>query len=278
MARTGSSGCYMNTIRYQAITLPETEPRTPYAVYIINKETIYCVNGNEDSPPAKVLGKAGNWPGFGAIVESAQSLYVAEQALFKVSTWDGSYKRLGSGTWEESTSMAWFGDLYIIQRGSLYSADQTTGQYKLLGRPDDWQGHTSMAAVMLDRDGVSSRRLFVIQSEKLWEVARDGTYKRVGMANWYTPAYISAIGEALYAIENSRFQYIDGNTGQYTVIGEAVYSQTTAFAGADGQAFAIDAGRLLRINIYDGSHVKLSDGWDGPSVMTVVRNAKCRSE
>ncbi|KAK5947927.1 hypothetical protein OHC33_011032 [Knufia fluminis] len=256
--------------------MEQTGPRTPYAVYIINKDTIYCVNGNDDSPPAEVLGKAGNWPGFGAIAESAQNLYVAEQALYKVETWDGSYKRLGSGTWQESTSMAWNGDLYIIQRGSLYTADQTTGKYKLLGKAGDWQGHTSMAAVRLDRDGVNSPHLFVIQNEKLYEVADDGTYTRVGIGNWYTPAYISAIGEALYAIENSRFHYIDGNTGRYTVIGEPVYSQTTAFAGADGQAFAIDAGRLLRINIYDGSYVKLSDGWDGPSVMVAVKDAKCR--
>ena len=119
MASSGSSGCYMNTLQYQVITLPETGPRTPYAVYIVNKDTIYCVNGNDDSPPAKVLGKAGSWPGFGAIAESAQKLYLAEQALYKVERWDGSYTRLGSGTWQESTSMAWNGDLYIIHLSAI---------------------------------------------------------------------------------------------------------------------------------------------------------------
>jgi len=244
-------------------------PPPPYALYIIQNDTLYCVNGQDASPQAKILGKPGNWPGFGAITYSNGKLFIAEQHLYSVDRHNGAFTHLSAGDWQNSTSMGFVGGtLFVIQAGALHSVNPNDGTYKVLGAIGDWNGHTSMAASPTD--------LHIIQDEKLWRVdPATGKFSRLGTAGWKAPAYLAAAGSKLLAVENSRFHVIDKATGQYTVKGGPDWPVTTAFAADEGMAFAIEQERLWRININDGSFVKLSDGWSGHSVMAAAKGVRC---
>jgi hypothetical protein len=241
-------------------------------LYIINKDTLYCVNGHQDSPTAKIVGKAGNWPGFGAISYKLGRLYVAEQYLYEVDPKTGKTNRLGDLNWSGTTAMTFLGDtaLYIVQNGALHAVSPFDGRYWVKGDVGTWTGQVSMATPNL-------RKLYLTQDEKLWRVdPNTGRREVLGDGVWKDPTYLAASGGILLAMENKRFYHVDVNTGKWTQKGGYDWPTATALTASNyGTAFAIESNRLWRINVDDGSYVKLSDGWTGESVMVAVADRSC---
>jgi hypothetical protein len=176
-------------------------------------------------------------------------------------------------------------DLYILQYGELYRANEGTGVPTQVGPSNAWLGATSI----VDAGGAGA---YVIQGDALWHVSlqrnsTEGNYSLVSNLDWSGPTKLAygflpqpwpALGTGLIvAWQNDHLYRVDTTTQVTTQLGAEAWVGLTAMAylnynnNSDGDdLFAVQADALWRTNVNTGAYTRVgpAGAWANTVAMT----------
>lgn len=88
---------------------------------------------------------------------------------------------------------------------------------------------------------------------------------------WRGATSMTALGDHLYVIQNSRLHRVNPTDGSSVILGDAGWGVPTAIAALGNHLYVMENNRLHRVNPADGSWVVLGDAdWGAPTAVTAL--------